>query len=116
VCTYEIPLIAIAVTTKSAAGTTRVQRPLTPQSRVQTSEIVRTVLITYVLARLIVLLGGGGWKRAVGLAVLVWFGFSAMMWLGAIMWEGTPWQIAAIHSGDWLLKTILICFVLGVKQ
>lgn len=77
-------------------------------------EIVRTVIITYVLARLIVLLGGGGWKRAVGLAVLVWFGFSAMMWLGAIMWEGTPWQIAAIHSGDWLLKTILICFVLGL--
>ena len=77
-------------------------------------EIVRTVIITYVLARLIVLLGGGGWKRAVGLAVLVWFGFSAMMWLGAIMWEGTPWQIAAIHSGDWLLKTILICLVLGL--
>jgi hypothetical protein len=32
---YGIPRIAIAVTTKSAAGTTRVQRPLTPKSRVQ---------------------------------------------------------------------------------
>jgi hypothetical protein len=77
-------------------------------------EIVRTFIITYVLARLIVLLGGGGWKRTVRLALLVWFGFSAMMWLGAIMWERTPWQIAAIHSGDWLLKTILICFILGL--
>jgi uncharacterized PurR-regulated membrane protein YhhQ (DUF165 family) len=77
-------------------------------------EIVRTFIITYVLARLIVLLGGGGWKRTVPLALLVWFGFSAMMWLGAIMWERTPWQIAAIHSGDWLLKTILICFILGL--
>jgi hypothetical protein len=77
-------------------------------------EIVRTFIITYVLARLIVLLGGGGWKRTVRLALLVWFGFSAMMWLGAIMWERAPWQIAAIHSGDWLLKTILICFILGL--
>jgi len=77
-------------------------------------EIVRTFIITFVLARLIVLLGGGGWKRTVRLALLVWFGFSAMMWLGAIMWERTPWQVAAIHSGDWLLKTILICFILGL--
>jgi hypothetical protein len=37
-----------------------------------------------------------------------------MMWVGAIMWERTPWQVAAIHSGDWLLKTILIGVIVGV--
>ena len=37
-----------------------------------------------------------------------------MMWVGAIMREKTPWQIAAIHSGDWLLKTLLIAVIVGV--
>ena len=78
------------------------------------AETARILVITYVLARLIALLGNGNWKSAVGLAVWLWFGFSAMMWVGAIMWEKTPWQIAAIHSGDWLLKTLLIAAIIGL--
>jgi hypothetical protein len=78
------------------------------------AEFARTFVITYVLGRLIALLGNGNWKSAVGLAVWLWFGFSAMMWAGAIMWEKTPWQIAAIHSGDWLVKTLLIAAIIGV--
>jgi len=54
------------------------------------------------------------WKTALVLAVWLWFGFSALRWIGAIMWEKTPWQVAAIHSGDWLLKTTLIAPILGV--
>ena len=77
-------------------------------------EIARTLVITYVLARLMALMGATDWKSAVPLALWLWFGFSAMMWVGAMMWEKTPWQIAAIHSGDWLLKTILITAILGV--
>jgi hypothetical protein len=78
------------------------------------AEFARTLVITCVLARVIALLGNGKWKSAVGLAVWLWFGFSATMWVGAIMWEKTPWQIAAIHSGDWLLKTLLITAIIGV--
>src|SRR5579864_34012 len=77
------------------------------------AEFARTLVITYVLARLIALLGNGNWKSAISLAVWLWFGFSAMMWVGAVMWEKTPWQIAAIHSGDWLLKTLLIAAIIG---
>ena len=88
---------------------------MTPSITRVLGEIVRTLVITYVLARLIALLGGGGdWKSAVRLALWLWFGFSAMMWVGAITWEKTPWQVAAIHSGDWLLKTILIAVIVGV--
>jgi len=36
-----------------------------------------------------------------------------MMWVGAIMWEKTPWQVAAIHGGDWFVKTVLIAAILG---
>jgi hypothetical protein len=86
---------------------------MTPSITRVIGEIVRTLVITYVLARLIALLGGGDWKSAARLALWLWFGFSAMMWVGAITWEKTPWQIAAIHSGDWLLKTLLIAVILA---
>jgi hypothetical protein len=77
-------------------------------------EIVRTLVITFVLARLMTLLGGSDLKSAVQFALWLWFGFSAMMWVGAIMWEKTPWPVAAIHSGDWLVKTTLISLILGL--
>lgn len=77
-------------------------------------EFIRTLVITSVLARLISLLQGHDVKSTVQLALLLWFGFSAMMWVGAVMWEKTPWQVAAIHSGDWLIKTVLISTILGV--
>jgi len=78
------------------------------------AELFRTVIITLVIARLMALLGGGDWKSSVRLALWLWFGFSGMMSVGAIMWENTAWQVAAIHSGDWLLKTILIASILGL--
>jgi hypothetical protein len=87
-----------------------------PSPAIASIEFVRTLVITLVLARILTLLGSGDLKTAVGLAVLLWFGFSAMMWAGAIMWERTPWQIAAIHSGDWLFKTVLISVILAVWQ
>jgi hypothetical protein len=90
-----------AVDPGSAAGTT-------PSIGTVLGEIVRTVVITFVIARLIALLGSRDWEDAVRLALWLWFGFSA------IMWEKTPWQVAAIHSGDWLLKTILIALIVGV--
>lgn len=76
-------------------------------------EIVRTLGITFVMARLL-LLGTNDVKSAIQLAVWIWFGFSVLMWIGAIIWEATPWQVAAIHSGDWLLKTLLIAVILGL--
>ena len=77
------------------------------------AELARTFVITLVLARLIAMLGAADWKSGLRLALWLWFGFSALMWVGAIMWEKTPWQIAAIHSGDWLIKTVLIAVILG---
>ena len=97
----------LAVDPGSAAGTT-------PSIARVLGEIVRTLVITFVVARLIALLGGADWKSVVRLALWLWFGFSGMMWVGAIMWERTPWQVAAIHSGDWLLKTVLIAVIIGI--
>ena len=108
---YYSPLLLgnvwLAVDPGSAAGTI-------PSIGRVIGEIIRTLVITFVVARLIALLGGSDWKGAVRLALWLWFGFSGVMWVGAIMWEKTPWQVAAIHSGDWLLKIILIAVIVVV--
>ena len=77
-------------------------------------ELIRTLILTLVITKLVGMLGVVDWKSAIQLAVLLWFGFSALMWTGAVMWEHTPWALAAIHSGDWLFKTVLICLIVGV--
>jgi hypothetical protein len=77
-------------------------------------EILRTFGVTYVVARLLAMLGRDGVRNAVKLALLLWFGFSGLMWVGAVMWERSPWQVAAIHSGDWLVKIVLISSMLTV--
>jgi hypothetical protein len=69
-------------------------------------ELIRTLVIAFVFAHLLSALDGAGWKNSVSLAFWLWFGFSVMMWVGAIMWEKTPWQVALIHSGDRLVKTL----------
>lgn len=91
-----------------------VARTVSPSAGRAFGEFVRTLVIAFVVAHLVSHLGARDWKSALGLAVWLWFGFSAMMWIGAIMWEKTPWQVAAIHSGDWLIKIALIAAVVGV--
>ena len=78
------------------------------------AEVARTVVVAYVLALLVARLGIRDGKHAAELAVLLWIGFSFVMWAGAIIWEGVPVKLAAIHSGDWLLKTVLIALIVGV--
>lgn len=78
------------------------------------AEVARTVVVAYVLALLVARLGIRDGKGAAALAVLLWIGFSLVMWVGAIIWESVPVKLAAIHSGDWLLKTVLITVIVGV--
>jgi hypothetical protein len=76
-------------------------------------EWARCLVVAYVLARLAALAGAVGRKRALGLAVLVWIGFPVTLLLGSAMWEQVPWQLAAIHAGDWLVKMVLMAMVLA---
>ena len=78
------------------------------------AEVARTVVVAYVLALLVARQGIRDGKGAAALAVLLWIGFSLVMWVGAVIWEGVPPKLAAIHSGDWLLKTVLITVIVGV--
>jgi hypothetical protein len=72
------------------------------------TELVRELVIAFVVARFVVLIGIVDWKSAVQLGVWLWFGFVFMILVGAVVWDNVPWKLTAIHAGDWLLKLPLI--------
>jgi hypothetical protein len=77
-------------------------------------ELVRSVIVTLVMAHVIALARIVGWVDAVQLGVWVAIGFPVMTLMGSVMWDKRPWKLAAIHSGDWLVKILLIAAILGV--
>lgn len=50
----------------------------------------------------------------VGLAVVVWVGFPFVLLSGSVMWDKADWRLAAIHGGDWLIKILLVCLLVGL--
>jgi len=78
------------------------------------TELVRELVITYVVARFVVMLGVVDWGAAVDLGVWLWFGFVFMILVGSVVWDNVSWKLAAIHAGDWLVKLPVIAVILGV--
>ena len=78
------------------------------------AELVRELVIAYVVAHFVVLLGVADWKTAVQLGVWLWFGFVFMILVGAVVWDNVPWKLTAIHAGDWLVKLPLMAVILAV--
>ena len=68
------------------------------------------------LAYLLKLIGRIDGLSALGIGVFLWFGLSALQWVGSMLWENVPVKMAAIHAGDWLVKLVLITVILGVWQ
>jgi hypothetical protein len=71
-------------------------------------ELLRTFVLAFVIAQLVFRLNIADWRQAVGLGLWLWVGFPVILLTGSILWQNVPWQLAAIHSGDWLIKMILI--------
>src|SRR6267143_1642403 len=71
-------------------------------------ELLRTFVLAYVIARLILRLNVADWKGALGLGLWLWLGFPVILLTGSMLWQNVPWRLAAIHSGDWLIKLLLI--------
>lgn len=93
-----------------AAGVTPEERPQPWKIAV---ELVRSFVLAYVIARLVVQTGvttaGGGLQ----LGFWLWLAFPVVLLSGSIVWDSAPWRMAAIHAGDWLLKIMLMAIVLG---
>ncbi len=75
--------------------------------------VVQGLVLAIVLARMVRVSGVTDWMGAVWLALWLWVGLVGVQWMSAMMWEDTPWKLAAIHAGDWLVKLLLIAVILG---
>ncbi len=71
-------------------------------------ELLRTFVLAYVIAWLVRRLNVTDWKSSLVLGLWLWVGFPVILLTGSMLWENVPWQLAAIHSGDWLIKLLLI--------
>lgn len=77
------------------------------------AQLLRDLVITYVLARMIVLSGASGVFAVLTLALWIWLGFQAMAIAGSVIHEGYAWQLYALHVGDALMKAVIASLILG---
>ena len=72
-----------------------------------------SLVLSFVVAYVIGLKEDVTWMDAVGIGCLLWLGLSAVQWVSSIVWEKVPLTMAAIHSGDWLMKLVVISAIVG---
>src|SRR5262249_10387028 len=87
-----------------------------PGPRKAALELARTLILATVVAGLAargeIDHPGGGLL----LGLTLWVGFPFVLWTGAMIWESTPWKLAVIHAGDWLVKLLVIALIVSVWQ
>jgi hypothetical protein len=76
-------------------------------------ELGRCLVLAYVIARFVALLGVGSWMGAVHFGLFLWIGFPVTLLTGSVLWENIPWKVATIHAGDWLVKMLLIPIIVN---
>lgn len=77
-------------------------------------ELLRSLIIAAVVAGLASQGQIDAWTGGLLLGLALWFGFPFVLWTGALIWERTPWKLAAIHAGDWLVKLVVVAVIVSV--
>src|SRR6267378_3957863 len=77
-------------------------------------ELVRCVVLAYIIARFVALVDVSSWMGAVQFGLFLWIGFPVILLTGSVLWENIPWRVAAIHAGDWLVKLLVIPIIVSV--
>jgi hypothetical protein len=76
-------------------------------------DLVRELVVIYVLARFVNNLRVVDWQGALSLGFWMWLGFPVQMLVGASLWDNKPWSLDLIHAGDWLIKMLVIALILA---
>ena len=79
-------------------------------------EVIREIVVAYVLTRLVSLLQITRLTSALNLGFWVWMGFPVTMLVGASLWDNKPWALSLIHGGDWLTKMIVMSVVITLTR
>jgi hypothetical protein len=85
-----------------------------PAGWIIVAELMRSLVIAIVTSGLASRTGAGDWPGGLMLGLALWIGFPVVLWTGAMLHERTPWRLAAIHAGDWLIKLTVIGVIVAV--
>ncbi|MGY1832926.1 DUF1761 domain-containing protein [Geodermatophilus sp. SYSU D01180] len=76
-------------------------------------ELVRSGVVAAAVSVLADRLPARGPRAALRLGAGLWAAFPLVLLTGSVVHERVPWQQAAIHAGDWLVKLLLVSAVVG---
>lgn len=79
-------------------------------------EVMREIVVAYVLTHLIAQLKITRLANAAALGFLVWLGFPVSMLVGASLWDDKPWTLSFIHAGDWLIKMLVMSIIITATR
>ncbi len=75
--------------------------------------LATALVLALVIAALVEMAGVSGPARSAGFGLMLWVGFALTQWVGSIVGEEVPLELAAIHAGDWLLHSLIITVIVG---
>jgi hypothetical protein len=87
-----------------------------PPAWVLPVELARSATVATAVAVLAQRTDTRGPAGAARLATGLWAAFPAVLLTGSVVHEKVPWRLAAVHSGDWLLKLLLISGVVAGRS
>ena len=79
-------------------------------------ELARSGTVAVTVSALAAHTGVTGPREAVRLGLALWVAFPVVLLTGSVVHEKVPWQLAAIHAGDWLGKLLLVTLVVGARR
>ena len=85
-----------------------------PMPLVMGLELFKSFVVAAVIAGLVRLVGITDVGGAVKLGLVLWIAFPVVLLAGSVVHENVPWRLAAIHSGDWLPKLLIISVIVSV--
>jgi uncharacterized protein DUF1761 len=84
-----------------------------PPAWVVPVEFARSATVATAVAALTARTGATGPGDGVRLGLALWGAFPVVLLTGSVVHEKVPWQQAAIHAGDWLVKLVLVSALVG---
>jgi hypothetical protein len=76
-------------------------------------ELLRSGVVATAVSVLADRLSVRGPREAVVLGAGLWAAFPVVLLTGSVFHERVPWQLAAIHAGDWLAKLLVVSAVVA---
>ena len=77
-------------------------------------DFLRGFVVAGVLAYLVHATGVSTWDGSIRLALILWIGFPVVLLIAPVIWGRQPWKLSVLHSGDWLVKLIVMTVIIGV--